>query len=214
MSLELDHIFILVSVGSPEGDRLPAFGLVEGPANTHPGQGSACRRFLLQNAYLELLWIHDPVAARSALVRPTHLWERWTGRNGTACPFALIFRPAPGSERKPPFSFWEYRPPYLAPSLSIAVGTNAPVLTEPMLCHVAFGRQRLPHHHNGLRLITRVDCILPGAANPSPELRSIIDAGLARVQSGAACLLDLGFDGETLGKHADLRPALPLVLRW
>jgi hypothetical protein len=27
-------------------------------------------------------------------------------------------------------------------------------------------------------------------------------------------LLELGFDGERQGRHADLRPALPLVLLW
>lgn len=214
MRLELDHIFILASVGSPEGDALPSLGFIEAPPNTHSGQGTACRRFLFQGGYLELLWIQNPLEARSTLVRPTHLWERWMGRHSAACPFGLIFRGVSVSDGKPPFSCWEYQPPYLPPSMSIAVGDNASVLTEPMLFHVAFGRRRFADHEDGLRTISRVDCVLPGGANPSPELRSIMDAGLVHFQMGAAHLLDLGFDGETQGKKADLRPALPLILQW
>ncbi len=212
MRLELDHLFILTSVGSPEANRLPALGIVEGPPNTHPGQGTACRRFLFQTSYLELLWIQDPVEARSDLVRSTHLWERWTHRRDTACPFGFVFRA--GSEEKPPFSFWDYHPPYLPPSMHIAVGTNAPVLAEPMLVHAAFGRERLQNSAESLRTLTRVDCLVPSEVNPSPELRSIMDSSLVRFQRGAAYLLDLGFDGEMQGNKADLRPALPLILRW
>ena len=38
MSVELDHVFVLTSVGAPEADRLVECGLVEGPPNTHPSR--------------------------------------------------------------------------------------------------------------------------------------------------------------------------------
>jgi len=50
MAIELDHLFICVSIRAPEADRLAAFGLTEGTPNTHPGQGTACRRFFLGKA--------------------------------------------------------------------------------------------------------------------------------------------------------------------
>ena len=61
MPFELDHCFILTDVGAPEAELLTEFGFVEGEPNTHPGQGSANRRFFFANAMLELVWVHDEV---------------------------------------------------------------------------------------------------------------------------------------------------------
>ena len=88
MAFELDHIFICTSIGAGEADRLIAFGLAEGTPNVHQGQGTVCRRFFFHNAYLELLWVENPAEAQSNLIRPTYLWERWSGRTGGAFPAA------------------------------------------------------------------------------------------------------------------------------
>jgi Glyoxalase-like domain len=73
VTFELDHVFVMSSVGAPEGERLLRAGVPEGPPNTHPGQGTACRRFLLGNAYIELVWVRDEEEARSEAVRMTQL---------------------------------------------------------------------------------------------------------------------------------------------
>jgi hypothetical protein len=44
----------MCSKGAPEAEALLRVGLREGAGNTHPGQGTACRRFFFENAYLEL----------------------------------------------------------------------------------------------------------------------------------------------------------------
>ncbi len=220
---ELDHVFICASIGAPEADRLVEFGLTEGTRNAHPGQGTANRRFFFHNAMLELLWVHDAAEAQSELVRPTRLWERWAGRSGGACPLALCFRPRAHQAGAPPFPTWEYRPPYLPETQSFGVATNADVLTEPMLCYLAFGQRpdtypaakRQPLQHSaGLREITRVELVSPHAGGPSPELRAVTDANLARLRSGGQYLVELGFDGELRGQKAEFQPALPLVLLW
>lgn len=41
-----------------------------------------------------------------------------------------------------------------------------------------------------------------------------MDGGLVRVNKGEKPLMRLGFDGEAQGKHADFRPALPLIFNW
>src|SRR4051812_3219105 len=110
MPAELDHIFICVSHNADEAGRLAAFGLTEGSPNTHPGQGTACRRFFFRNGYLELLWVSDPMEAQLETARRTRLWERWSGRANGACPFGFGFRPETQTADSPPFSFWEYRP--------------------------------------------------------------------------------------------------------
>lgn len=223
MQPELDHLFIWTSVGAPEADLLVRFGLTEGAPNTHPGQGTACRRFFFRNAYLELLWVHDAAEVQSNAVRPLHLWERWSHRADGACPFGFIFRPASRSNRPLPCATWEYRPPYLPEPLSIQVAKNADVLSEPMLfllplagrpdSYAADKRQPLDHAAS-LSQISRIELTDPRTAESSPELEAVSGAGLVRLRNGSEHLVELGFDGERQAHHADLRPALPLILRW
>jgi hypothetical protein len=73
MTAELDHVFVCTALDAPEADLLVAFGLAEGTPNTHPGQGTANRRFYFRNAMLELVWVRDEREARSPLVAPTRL---------------------------------------------------------------------------------------------------------------------------------------------
>src|SRR5262249_8572702 len=97
-SVEVDHVFVCTTVGAPEAQRLIDLGLIEGSANRHPGQGTANRRFFFANAMLELLWVEDEAKARSEVepARRLHLWERWSERNGAACPFGVCLRPSEG----------------------------------------------------------------------------------------------------------------------
>ena len=88
--MELDHLFICTAIDAPAAETLRQFGLVEGTPNTHPGQGSANRRFFFRNFMLELLWVHDVEEART---QPIHLADRWLQRH-THCPFGLCLRPS------------------------------------------------------------------------------------------------------------------------
>jgi hypothetical protein len=223
MAFEFDHLFISTNIGACEADRLVSFGLVEGTSNTHPGQGTTNRRFFFHNAMLELLWVHDPEEAKSELILPTRLWERWENRNDGACPIGICLRPALDSGNTVAFSSWVYRPPYLPETLSIAVGTNSDVLTEPMLFQTPFGKRPDQYptekaqplkHHVGLHEITRVELVSPTADNPSPEFQAVIDTNQIRVRLGAEYCVELGFDEEVQGHQVDFRPELPLIMSW
>jgi len=223
MAAELDHLFICVSRGGDEASALAAFGLTEGKPNLHPGQGTACRRFSFLNGFIELLWVSNEAEAQSEAIRPTHLCERWAGRASGSCPCGFGFRPSDNDVASPPFPAWDYRPPYLPESWSFQVATNSAVLTEPMLFYLPFlqrpdarpsaERQKV-EHEAGLREITRVEMLSPSADNLSPALTAVVSAGLVQVRKGKEYLVEVGFDGESLGRAADCRPALPLVLRW
>ncbi|MBD1995683.1 hypothetical protein H6G00_03460 [Leptolyngbya sp. FACHB-541] len=222
MAFEFDHLFICTDIGACEADRLVSFGLVEGTSNPHPGQGTANRRFFFHNAMLELLWIHDTDEAKSELIRPTRLWERWTNRKNSACPFGVCLRPTSSGDTIA-FSSWAYRPPYLPEVLSIAVGTNSNVLTEPMLFQIPFGKRpdQYPadktqplEHPVGLCEMTRIELISPTADNPSPEFQAVIDTNQVRVRLGVEYCVELGFDGEVQGHQTDFRPELPLIISW
>ncbi len=224
MALEIDHLFIATAVGAPEAARLIEFGLLEGAPNTHPGQGTANRRFFFANAFLELVWVTDPAEAQSELVQRTGLWERLSGRAAGASPFGVGLRPA-GQQGGPiPILTWEYRPPYLPDPLVIHMGENSEVAAEPLVFYIAFGRRsdsdhterRQPlEHPAGLRAITRARISGPRHAAASATLRAA-EAACPAVSFAIADepILELGFDDETRGELADFRPALPLVFRW
>jgi len=223
MAFEVDHLFICTSLGGAEATHLAAFGLTEGAPNTHPGQGTACRRFFFANCYLELLWVSDAAEARSEAVRATHLSERWENRACGACPFGFGFRPKIKHDDGVPFSGWEYRPPYLPSPLSVHVARNAKVQGEPMLFYLSFaqrpdayptaGRPWL-QHPAGLREVTSIALTSPHAEGLSPAMAAVTGSGLFQLRAGSEYHVELGFDGESRCQQADFRPLLPLGLRW
>ena len=220
MASVVDHVFVCCAEDAPEADALVALGLVEGSPNTHPGQGTACRRFFFANAYLELFWVRDPEEARSDMVRPTRLWDRWSQRGQGASPFAIVLRPADGdTETRPPFESDSYRPEYMPPGATIEMARGT-LLSEPELFYLGFQRDRARlgkepiDHVLPLRYLKRVTVWTPvSAAASSPSARARAEAGLFDLRHGDAHLMELSFDDARRGQ-ADLRPELPLVLRW
>jgi hypothetical protein len=223
MTFEFDHLFICTEIAALEAKELISFGLVEGTSNTHLGQGTTNRRFFFHNAMLELLWVHAPEEAKSEVIYPTRLWERWENRQNGVCPFGICLRPAIGFEDRVAFSSWAYHPPYLPETMSITVGNNSDILTEPMLFQISFGKrpdrysaekvQPLEHGVN-LREITRVELLTPAANNPSPELQAVLNTELVKQRLGTEYCVELGFDGEMVEQKMDFRPKLPLIFSW
>jgi len=209
----IDHLFICTAVGAPAAHALQDFGLVEGPPNRHPGQGTANRRFFFQNAMLELLWVEDAAEAQSEQTRATRLWERWSAAGRDASPFGIILRPESGSPNACPFPAWEYRPKTMPDLvLEIASGTG---LDEPMWCYMEGGREmRQPTEHPaGLREITRVRLVCPPLSETSVT-RAMASKKAIALETGPEHLLELEFDGERQGLRRDFHPDLPLVFRW
>ena len=218
--MELDHVFILCAVDAPEADALSRLGLKEGPPNTHPGQGTACRRFLFNNAYVELLWVCDEKEARSEGVQRTRLWERWSQRGQAACPFGIVLRPNDNARAdKPPFPTWAYTPSYLPAGLAIDVAVDTP-LDEPEFFYLGFqlGRTRPVHepiaHAIAATVITDVRVGTPVPGQPSMAARAAEVGGVLSFNASINYVLGLTFDRAKTGRTADLQPDLPLVVHW
>jgi hypothetical protein len=218
--VRLDHAFILCAVDAPEAVALSRLGLKEGSPNTHPGQGTACRRFFFRNAYLELLWVWNEREARSESIHRTQLWERWSLRGQGACPFGIVLRPAgdaPGEG--PPFPTWAYAPRYLPAGLAIHLAVDLP-LNEPAFFYLGFQRERARGeqepvaHAIAPAEITDVSIGIPGPGPQSTAARAVEAAGVLSFNALSEYVLDLTFDGAMAGKTADLRPDLPLVMHW
>ncbi len=222
MRLEIDHVFVAVRPGAPEAEVLREFGLTAGTRATHPGQGTSNARFFFENAYLELLWIHDGEEVRSADVRRTGLWQRCRWRETRACPFGIAFRMC-GEPGVPPFPTWAHRPAFLPPGSSIDIAIDSANLAEPLLFVVPGGqrptqygeerRQPLAHQCQ-VREITAVAVTLPGDGAFSPALRTVGDQGLVQCAPGEEYHLELEFDGASSGRSQFFGPAMPLSVRW
>ena len=218
---ELDHIFICVNEGAVEADHLVQFGLAEGSPNTHPGQGTACRRFFFRNAMLELLWVHDQTETGSDEIRPTHLLDRWRERSGDASPFGICVRPSELGHQDAPFLGWKYRPPYLPEDMSIHVADTAAVLAEPMLFYLAFAQRpdtlqstQPLDHEIGFQEITGLRVTCPQRDSASSGVAALEHLNIATLVSGSEHCIEIEFDGRTQSNTMDFRPHLPLVFHW
>ena len=226
MTLELDHMFICTQLGAPEADLLVAFGLTEGTPNSHPGQGTACRRFFFRNVMLELAWVRDEGEVRSPLVAPTRLWERWRYRSTGYSPFGICLRPSTqhaAPQPVLPFATWAYCPPYLPPGLHIDVASETSH-DEPWLFATPFGgrpeakvpakHRQLLVHPRGFDEITRLHITLPRGRPMSRALRALHRAGVVSFDAGEDHLAEIEFDRASRGQCADFQPDLPLHFRW
>lgn len=217
--MQIDHIFIRARAGGPEAELLSSMGLTEGSGNHHPGQGTENRRFFFQNGFIELLWIADADEIQSAQTRRTMLLERLT--QDDASPFGICFRPSSG-EGEAPFPHWQYTPAYLPPGLTIDIGTDVP-LSEPMCFFLATAvaphaypieRREPLSHALGVSQISSVTLTMPGAAQLSTCAAAARDSGQVRIEAGSVHLMKIVFDENRQGKLQDLRPHLPLILKY
>jgi hypothetical protein len=192
-------------------------GFVEGSGNTHPGQGTANRRFFFENFMLELLWVADPAEVQNEKTRRTRLWERCERQDSQVSPFGIIFRASDTPPAAPPFVTWPYTPAYLPPGLSmqIAEGTT---LREPELFYLPFlrsGVARRPEpvsHVPPIRRIRGLSVGVPDRNALSSASRCVQDQGLVGYFEAPQPLLEIIFEGPA-GMRIDLRPELPLLFR-
>ena len=212
---ELDHVFVVTAPGAPSLERLRDAGFHEGPPNTHPGQGTACRRVFFGDLYLELIWLTDRSEATSPPVQRTALAAR-TGREPGASRIGLALRArARGVEL--PVDTWPYSPPYLPDGLAIPVAANSTDPAEPLLFFMPWERRwsapRLPHP-NGATATTAVSLTVPSGDRPSAALRWLRGWGGIRTGTGPVEALELVLDGGAGDRALTLEPEAPLTLRW
>lgn len=150
---------------------------------------------------------------------PTQLWDRWVGRRSGACPVGLVFR-ADGPEAfDPPFRTWTYAPGYLPPGLEIEVAYDAP-LDGPAFFFLPFvtssrGRPPARLGAHTVRAVTHVGIGVPGGRCPeSDAVSGARGTGLLSCTPSDATELTLALDNTQTDHQVDLRPDLPLVLRW
>ena len=218
MPTVLDHLFILCDAGAPEAAALARIGLIEGPPNNHPGQGTACRRFFFPRQYVELLWIEDRTEALSDATRPTRLWDRWSARRQGACPFGLVFTTDDDMTVTAPFPTRAYEPAYLPRGLAIQVAIDTP-LTEPEFFFLpsrsaSTGPPRPVQAALPGTSITHLRLGTPAGIPSSPAVLWATSIGLLSFERAEQFRLTVTFEGAADGGFADSTPELPLAFQW
>lgn len=215
MTLKLHHLFVCTSVGAPEAEDLLDAGLVEGSPNTHPGQGTANRRFFFESGFLELLWVHDESEAQSTLTAPGKLWDRWVERGRSANPFGICLSSREGAEPVLPFPSLAYRPDYLQDD-HYFIFADKLRLSEPEIFVLSWPQvQSSPateprNHLLGLREMRSVSVGLVDPTFISDTLRAIRDAGLVSVHRSPKPELVIEFTSQQEVRHSV--PALGVSL--
>jgi hypothetical protein len=190
-------------------------GFAEGSSNTHPGQGTANRRFYFENFMLELVWVADQAEARNERTRRTRLWERCESQDSQVSPFGIIFRSTGTPPALPPFATWSYTPLYLPPGLAIQIA-HGTTLYEPELFYLPFLRRASAQstepvaHALPIRQIRGLSVGLRGRSALSAASRCAEEHGLVSYFEAPQPLLEILFAGPA-GLRIDLRPELPLV---
>ena len=213
MGLILDHFFILTGPGAPEADLLVDLGMVEGTPNTHPGQGTANRRFFFKDAALELIFLSNEKEARLGAGREMRIIDRF-GMPG-ASPFGIILR-ATDEAASASFPGWAYQPDYFEQGRHFLVGENSDLLTEPSCIlmprnlPVSSGQELSPEPFTS---VSEIRVGIP-ASDVSAALQAASAVDRVSILHGRPHLLELIFGNEQIGEQRDLRPDLPLIVRW
>lgn len=224
--LELDHVFVWVTKEAPEAKALEKAGLqIFGGTHKHDGQGTASRTFIFENVYLELIWIDDAqAAAKNATRSGIDMTKRARWKTTGASPFGVGLHRRPGNDAAIPFPVRLYWAEWMKPDTVIEFAQTVTSLSEPMYFVVPeyisianpVMRERLTDavkHPLGVSRLSNLRIVTTGKKQTSTsELLS--QAGIVRVEQGKTPLLELTFDGGSQNKIINLRPQLPVVLKY
>jgi hypothetical protein len=222
----LDHVFFATSEPASVEAALAAFGLDFSVRRVHEGQGTANACAPFENAFFEIVRVHDLVELRSEAVRPLGLDERIRWRETGACPFGLAFRvDDPGGDRGAwPFETWVYEPADLPPGMSIPIATAPGRLAEPLVFvshrpKIAgawpYTPGQSPLQKGARRTLTGVAVQGPWSASPtSPAVRWFLDQGLFEIKHGPSYALELEWDGGREQRCETVQADVPIIARW
>lgn len=218
--MKIDHIFICSTDPERDTQILSDFGLTEGPPNTHPGQGTANKRFFFDNVYIEFLYIEHTENAQSAISRPSKLYERITqySNDSNISPFGFGIYPSDNGLKITDYNTWEYKPQFLHPPLKMDIFGNS--LAEPMYYHMEFlseagktGQIKFKHCDH-INFISAIKLHTPRAALNSKFKQNIHDYKIIEYFPNETHVLELEFDHATQQKSHDFRPEIPLIFKW
>lgn len=223
--VQFDHVWIMVSPNAPERAALERAGFqISKDVNHHEGQGTASITVEFENAYLELMWPDSTVPVAPGLERAAEKFrQRMLWRTSGWCPIGLGFRRTTLSNDALPFPTWSWTAEWMPKGSAMEMltprdDTRSPALFIEPRALTDTGEQAtrasLYRHPIGSRRITAVRLLSPKTYPPIASLKYLQKQHLLSIKQGDEWLLELTFDGGSKKKSKDLRPDLPLVVRY
>lgn len=216
--LEVDHIFICITAREQATTAFQKLGLCcPDYIIQNVEQGTASNLVFFQNAYLELIWIEDvnifeqhPIEI-SINIAARAFWQQ-TG----ASPFGVCLRckpNLPNLENPHPFIF------FTADNLSRTVEPACFFLPDLLtftnqLASTSIIHKQLTSHPLGIKKLTDVMITVVSDEELSSTLNTLSTNGAVTVVRGRFPLLELTFDQGVKGKVLDVRPVLPIRLKY
>ena len=224
--LEFDHVWIMVSPNAPERAALERAGFQISPnINRHEGQGTSSATVEFQNAFLELMWPDSTVPVAPGLARAAEKFQkRMLWRTSGWCPIGIGFRrTAPSDDNPLPFPTWVVTAPWLPAGSALEILTPRDDTRSPSLfitpgALTDMGEQAARasryHHPIGAHRVTAIRLVSPKTYQPIEPLVYLQKRHVIGVEQGEEWLIELTFDGGKGQKSKDLRPDLPLIIRY
>ncbi len=232
-NLAFDHVWIVVHPDAPERAALERAGLQISPhVNHHDGQGTSSIAAEFQNSFLELLYPDPKVSVapgREVVVEKFRNRMLW--RTSGWCPIGIGLHRTSAAKESFPFPTWTVRMPWMPGGSGIEILTarddtkNPSIFVDPPILgvdearNIAAIRARSANaavfqHPLGVHRITAVGLVSPSGYQPAPAVSYLEKLGVITRRSGDECLLELVFDDGKSGSSKDLRPDLPLLIRY
>jgi len=223
--LQFDHVWIMVSPNAPERSALERVGLLISPdVNHHEGQGTSSITVEFQNAFIELMYPDPAVPVAPSLERASEKFhQRALWRTSGWCPIGIGLHRTTQKSDPLPFPTWSISAPWMPAGSAIEMltprdDTKSPSLfIEPRSLEdpaEQAKRGALYHHPIGAQRITAIRLITPKAYQPIPPLTWVQEQGVLSLKQEVTWAVELTLDDGKKGKLKDLRPDLPLILRY
>jgi hypothetical protein len=231
--LQFDHVWIMVSPGAPERAALERAGFQIAPTvNRHEGQGTASITVEFQNAFLELMWPDSTVPVAPGFERAVEKFhQRMLWRKSGWCPIGIGFRRTTAANAPLPFPTWSIAPGWLPPGSTIEMLTPRDDTKSPSLfisprelamdeasvlkaINSGSPQASMYRHVNGVHRVTALRLLSPKTYQPIEPLTYLQKLKLVDLGQSEEWLVEVTFDGGQKHKVEDLRPHLPLLVRY
>ncbi|SDB58432.1 hypothetical protein SAMN03097699_2309 [Flavobacteriaceae bacterium MAR_2010_188] len=227
----LDHIYFLVPDEGKETIRLMTeAGFVVNPKVFHiTGEGKSSRTILLENAYLEILYVDVSVSYTSKEALQQSKNKTWFSGNPVS-PFGFAFRRAPGvgdsipipnrASPPEPAGSWAKEGSFFNDITDEDDTLSTYLFVIPSyMGHdqwVQKSKEQSPglfDHSNGVKILTKAMLYGPKNAIP-PKEKYITNVPMLKFVRATENYAELEFDYGRQKQRKDLRPELPLILIW
>jgi hypothetical protein len=229
--LQFDHIWIVVARDAPERAALEKAGLKISPnVNRHDGQGTASVSAEFLNAYIELMWPDPTVSVAPGAERGVEKFKnRMNWRTSGWCPIGIgLHRVGPSTPL--PFPTWSIAPDWMPAGTAIEILTarddtkspsffiEPPILAVKEEANYKIDKNDPKHasfqHPLGVERVTEIKIVRPKPYQPVAAFTYLEKAEIFKSGEGTEWAVEITFDAARKGQTKDLRPDLPLIIRY